>query len=285
MARIRTSATPPTLVALPANPHPIVATWIERSRAAAPATFDSPETAIRRRIWRVHDTILKEAEMRGHTIEHPKNSFHDVWLVIDGERVDWFFHERDYLRKVPLTKAELKHWLNAERTWRQVKVPSGFLVLTVRAEYNSDQRIDERPGHLLEKRAANILNKFESVATRTVEGRRWQAEFYMRQKRRARREKIRRIEEERWMRLRDMASEWSEAERLRKFVEAVARRMDELKPRPPRVDAWLDWARWRVDDFDPLAEDTEAVFAKTIQRPRRISEYEREFGEEEDEDA
>jgi hypothetical protein len=232
----------------------------------------------------VYDAVLKEAEKRGHRIEHLKN-FEDVWFEIGGEHVEWLLYERDNLRKVPLTKKELKSPFNSGRTWRQVKVASGFLVLVVSADYNSDHRIDERPGHLLENRAGRILDKFESVAARAADGRKWQAEFYVRQARRARRERIRQIEGERWMRLREMASEWNEAERLRKFVETVARRMDELKPRPPRVDAWLDWARWRIDDFDPLAEDTEAVFAKVVQRPRRMSDYEREFGVEEDEDG
>ncbi len=241
--------------------------------------------ALHRRRWRIQDALLKTAEKRGHKVGHPKDGVWPVWLWIGGERVDWSIYERDRLRKIPLTKAELKSPFNTPgRTWKQIAEPSGLFTITISAEYNGKRRLDEQPRRLFERRIDAIVDKLEAAAARTVEGKKWQADFERRQRRRAYRRKIAGIEADRWERLRELSAAWNEAERLRAFVSTVEQRMKDLTPRPPRVDAWLGWARWRIDDLDPLAEDTEAVFAKVIQRPRPMSEYEREFGEEEDDE-
>jgi len=257
-----------------AEPHPIIADWIARG-------WDEHPLVERRRL-RALNALLNSAQVRGYTIGRPKNENWPLWLVIRGERVDWRFRERCYQRKIPLTKDELRF---SSKPWKQILILSGYLVLSIKADYSSEKDIYERPGEQLEDCMEKILDRCEAMAAHAIEQKDyWAAWEERRREKLARRERAQKLadaEEERWSKLRRMAADWREAEYLRAFVDIVERRLSEMQDRPQRADLWLDWAHRRIEALDPLLRDPRAVYEATVQKPRSriLSDYERQFGE------
>src|SRR5262249_4065591 len=150
------------------------------------------------------------------------------------------------------------------RTWKQVAFPSGFLVLSVKADCASKKDIYEKPGKLFENRIAEILERFEAKAAYAKAQKDYWAEHERRRRQReARRRRPHTSEErdyERWSELRRLTAARMEAESLRAFVTAVSKRMDELENRPARFDLWLDWAHRRIDALDPFLQTAQDLY-------------------------
>lgn len=225
-------------------------------------------TVVGRRELRILDAILKAADARGHAICHNENALFEIWLVIGRERVDWHFREHYYYR--PLRPTELKHDPFESRP-KNVAEPSGYLILSIKADYSTKQVVREKPGMLFETRIEGILQKFEAKAAHAAEQRNlWEERErarWERQTRRLRMRTLERREEERWSDLCRMAADWKEANDLRAFVDLVAARMNELEKRPARADLWLAWARWRIDGLDPSRLDAPTVYETFVRNP------------------
>jgi len=70
-----------------------------------------------------------------------------------------------------------------------------------------------------------------------------------------RREEERRFQEEdakRFAQLRAHSKHWYEARELREYLAAVELEMRHR--RTPEFDEWLDWARRKVEELDPLSQ-------------------------------
>ena len=267
------------LIALPRAFHPLLAEKLahEKRRRELEASELLPEndwgpfhTAIGRRELRVQDAILKAADARGYAICHRNNALFGLWLLIDGERVDWEFRERYYYR--PPRPAEIEPddhpW---SRKQNNVAEPSGYLVLSIKAALSPKQDVHERYGHLFESRIDEILQKCEMKAAHAVAQRRqWEQRERARCERQARarcQQTLEEREDERWSELCRMAAAWRDADNLRAFVDLVAARMDELNQRPVRADLWLAWARRRIDALDPSRREARTVYEAIVQNP------------------
>jgi hypothetical protein len=225
-------------------------------------------TAIGRRKLRLLDAILKAADARGHAICHNENALFGIWLVIDRERVDWGFRERYYYRPLRPTEPKRDPFQSGQKN---VAEPSGYLVLSIKADYSTTQEVREKPGKLFETRIEEILQKFEAKAAHAAEKKKqWEESErarWERQKRRLRVRTLERREEERWSELCRMAADWKEANDMRAFVDLVAARMNELEKRPARADLWLKWAGWRIDTLDPSRRDAQAIYDDIVRNP------------------
>lgn len=261
---------------LPHDPHPIVAALL--------AELTGELSPFEKRRLCVRNALMNAAEARGHAIVHPDEDSWRVWFVIHGERVDWWTRERYSTRSMPLTKRELKS-APAGKPYKQELHPTGFLVLTIKADYSSEKVIYEKPQRPFEDRIEELLDQFEALAAHAIEQKNYWADWERRRLKklaqRRQKERLRAIEEQRWAKLRRMAADWEETERLRKFVGAVGRRLAKLKDRPARADLWIEWARRRIDALDPFRSDPRFIYETAVQKPRRrvLSDYEREFGE------
>lgn len=267
------------LIALPPAFHPLLAEKLahEKRRRELDESQLLPEndwgpfrTAIGRRELRVQDALLKAADARGHVLCHRPNALSGLWLLIDGERVDWEFRERYYYGP-PRTAQTGPDGHPPGRKQNNVAEPSGYLVLSIKAALSPKQDMHERYGHLFESRIDEILQKFEMKAAHAVAQRRqWAQRERARcecQARARRQQTLEERENERWSELCRMAAAWRDADNLRAFVNLVAARMDELNQRPVRADLWLAWARRRIDALDPSRREARTVYEAIVQNP------------------
>lgn len=283
---------------LPSNPHRLVAAWIEREKQARSAARSRgwtvhaglDQTDSGKRVFQMHDAILKAGEARGYAAEIPKDSRDPLGFAIRGEHVSWRIREGYRRRKVPLSKAELNTPFNLATgtTTKTLDEPSGALIVFLNARYNIEKRIDDTPRKPLKNRMGEILDWMDAAAAHAAARREEDNLTWRRrideQGRRQRLGTLIKREERRWSRLRQVTADRGEVERLLETVAAVRKRMSDGGIDTPRVEAWLQWAEGRIAGLDLMRREPEAIFNRLIARSKALTEYEREFGEEEPDD-
>lgn len=234
------------------------------------------------RTQEVVGALRKAVLGRGHTAVSDTGAF-----LINGEQIDWRIYEASVVRKVPLTKKERDDWLNsfiAKRGWRQVLEPGGSLVLAIKAGFHSEIRIVETRKRPLESRIESIVDRLEAIATESAERRAERDEarrrYQERQKRREERLRLEAIEDRKWEAFIELADDWAEAKRLRRFLDRIGK-LNEVSPdKSGRLADWLSWAREGVEARDPLSQGLDGFLERLF--PPEPSEYELNFGEPED---
>lgn len=257
-----------------AAPHRLVAAVIEANRQAEQNArrhgWPIQSQEMERRRLRILNALYQAIEKRGHHLDHPKDALSPVWCVIDSERID--FHIIEYLRltRVPLSPEELRSPLNIAdgRTTKSIRKPTALLVLLANAEFGQrPQRWPESSGRL-EDRVDAIVMQFERMAKRAAARRIELAELHREMAaeiaRRNERQARDRKEAADWERLRGLAADWSEAQRLRRFIDAIAGQLRELQDPDGHGRAWLDWAKALVDELDPLGKEAAETLGRLL---------------------
>lgn len=120
------------------NPHPIVAAWLEekrrlldpwgRGRRVARRLLLTP---LERRRYLISSALFRALEARGFTLSVDLARLREVSVSRGAAEIDFTLHEhvRQYRRE--LTKAERKKLFNLNRKWKQVREPTGKLVLRI----------------------------------------------------------------------------------------------------------------------------------------------------------
>jgi hypothetical protein len=261
-----------------AAPHRFVAAIIEEDREHAERarlnrwprqSWYQSEPGIRE--LRILSALYDALEKRGHRLEHPKGSVQPVWCVIGGERIEFYIIEYVRPTKVALSRAELKEPLNIAdgRTTKTVQKATGQLVLLASRKFQYQKRRWSDSDGPLEKQLGTIILKFEQMAEQAAADRiEWkernrqiEEKIACENEERARRQK----EEEDWERLREMARDWAEAERLRRFLDVVGTRLQPLSDEQGHGRTWLNWARARVAELDPMGTDAETTFSQLLE--------------------
>jgi hypothetical protein len=130
--RLRGILAYPQSIALPAEPHPLVATCIEWDRHADEAACKEnrevrakrEDTFMGRRKLRICDALFKAADTKGYGLECPDSCLSPVSLSINGRRIEWSLKELTSPMRVPLPKKELKRPDNVARgiTTQEIRV-------------------------------------------------------------------------------------------------------------------------------------------------------------------
>jgi hypothetical protein len=249
----------PQTIELPAEPHPLVAAWMEEERQSEKATLNEGRTIrpkredsyMGRRKLRISSALFKTAEAKGYGLEYPDGRVAPVSLSVRGQSIKWSLEEQTGLLTFKLFATCGRHMKT---------------------------RMSERMDKPFERRIEEVLRRFEKLADATIAYDRRSAEIERETEEeisaieRPRRLKV--MEKARWERLRQQAEDWHEAESLHAFIDAIEQALGK-KPRSGREIAWLDWARKRAERLDPLSR--RAVSARGITRWRydpHPSEYE-----------
>jgi hypothetical protein len=256
----------PQAIELPAEPHPLVAAWMEKERqteesARKEGRETSPkreDTYMGRRKLRISDALFKEAEAKGYGLERPDGYLAPVSLNIKGQCVEWSLEQQFSSRHVPLSKKEQKKPDNIARgiTTEVVYVPTGTFKLVAKIGFSRKTQMSERLDKPFEGRIEEVVGRFEKLADAAIEHEirleefRREMEEETKAKERPRRLKV--MEKARWKRLRKLTGNWHEAESLHAFIDAVERALGDT-PRSGREIAWLEWARNRAERLDPLS--------------------------------
>lgn len=273
---------PSASVRLPSKPHRLVGAWIEerrryremaRSKGWPTSTYGEIGN-VQKRVLCVYDALFKAAERRGHEITHERNALRPAWLVVEGERIDIKIWEKHRQHRILLTEEERRDPTNValNRRWKQVLEPTGALLFEARAVYRGigKRRWGDKPDAMLQYQAEAILTEIETIAAMAAERRRKEDERercrMMEARRRQHREALCLRTDRRWDLVRKEAAAWTEAETMRRFVDAMAVHMGDNPPL--RVAAWLKWARARADAMDPMTASRKYL-VRTLMTPNR----------------
>jgi len=149
----------------------------------------------------------------------------------------------------------------AERGWKQVLVPSGWLALLMSGDYQSQIRIEERPGAPFI--ASEIFKRLEQIgAYGAAERARHREEEQRRVNRSAERLRSIQVEEDRWNALNAAMNNMERARRLRSFIEIVSSYSPQRPDQERRVRKWKRWATAQADSIDPMANGFDDLLAR-----------------------
>lgn len=199
------------------------------------------------RALRILHALLTAFDGRGHQCRLQKGcSKYALEVVVGGSPVGLTLHER----------SNLVESTGAARAWRQHDaVPSGRLALAVGGPYSSF-RWSDRKRHSLEDALGEVVLDVEASAVHQVEaGKRYAAEQAIRQREQRRiQDGERRVAHRLALAddLATMAAAWSEAERLKAFLDAASHAVP-LAAQTQEFTAWLTWGRAHAAALDPLS--------------------------------
>jgi hypothetical protein len=266
-------------IALPADPHPLVAAWMEKERQAQEAVRKESrgfwpkrdDSYMGRRELRISDALFRAAQAKGYDLECPAGRLAPVSLRIRGRRVEWSLQKQTSPRRVPLSKKEQRNPDNIACgiTTETIHVPTGTFKLIAKSDRGMKTQISERMHKPFEQRVEEVLGRFEKLVDAVIAGEirsaEYQREYEEETRAKERPRRLRVMEEARWDRLREQTRNWHEAKSLRSFICAVERALC-AGPQSGRETAWLEWARTRVERLDPLSKN--AASARSITRWR-----------------
>lgn len=256
-----------------AVPHPFVATdirWFESVLRSGPKPpwFDTMWTPRWCRTLRIQDTLLKAIDKRPRfRVDTKPDTIRHIELVVYGERIRYAIGEYVVRSSVPLMKSELRKAAKSGQKTRYkiVETPTGKLYVSATGVYRGigSGCWSDEPGRPLEAQVETILLGLEAIAAEISAQRAKELEEEQRaEAQRAERRRPQEIEQSRWDNAWEMADAWQEAERMRRLIGALEKRMP-LKPhQASKLAKWLRWARARVDNLDPLTNDIDVVLAR-----------------------
>lgn len=256
--------------------HPIVAGWVaENERHLAQARRDrSPlhrpdlgwltwsETD--RRAKRILSGLFKAAEKHGVKVTEDKSV---VYLIVNSERVEIRLREKQKQVRRPKTEDE-KRYTSPSRDWMSELKPTGLLTLSIETcvpslpqrtwSETAEGQLETRLGEVL----AAIIAAGPILATQRqereeAERRHRQAEVELHRK-----AEQKRLDDNRWRRFMEFATQWSEVEVARNFLAATEAKIAELPDGDERnkIETWVPWLRDRVEQHNPLHAGATDVF-------------------------
>jgi len=201
----------------------------------------------KQRALRILHALLTAFDGRGHQCRLQKGySKYALEVVVGGSPVGLTLHER----------STLVESTGAARTWRQHdSVPSGRLALAVGGPHSSFRWSDRKQRPLDDALGEVILDVEASAAHQVEAGKRYAAEEAVRQREKARiRHEERRAAHRRALAedLATMAAAWSEAERIKAFLDAASHAVP-MGAQSQEFTDWLAWGRAHAAALDPLS--------------------------------
>lgn len=224
------------------------------------------------RALKIYDTLIKACEVRGYAVS-VSNSQKGAKTILSvlGENLEIGIRER-YTEKTS-DKSQGRSSVYQLREYG----PSGSLSLLIKNARHAKQKSwNDGRCQIIE----DCLNDFMEGLVHAAA-----SEKAIREKRereeRERRERIRLYEEAKKeqeeeqakvKKLRQEATDWSEAQRIRNYIMAIKEKAvfngDEIHP-DSDLDRWLTWANQQADRLDPLTESPPSVLEMQLEPPFR----------------
>lgn len=254
------------------RPHQVIAGWIDEREKQLKAAKKSRDTwgppvteftEVDHRRHRILDTLFKLLEHNG--VKVVIGEYRRVHLESSGEQIEFDLRQKNKQIKRPLTEQEKKWQLPGERPWKQELQPTGALVFAIKTYFVRQEWIDKDKASI-EKQLPNILAALLAAGPLLAEQRkqREEAEKRYREQERLRyeREEQRKQDDNRWQRFLELAHNWKEAEIARQFLSAIESEISDKEAAIGKRSAseWIEWAKNRLEDHDPLSGHPSVVF-------------------------
>jgi hypothetical protein len=211
------------------------------------------------RAIRIMNALVYALEARGFPVSTGQDDRKTVTVVtIQGEQVKFRLEESQKMAKRATKPGDT---LNEGYDY----VPSGKLVLTItsltwtgaRQHWHDTEKtpIENRLNSFI----AGLIAATEIIKIKRVEQERRQREWAAEHLRRAEAERLRVEAEKRINELDRVVANWQKSQIIRSFCDSVAQRMcggggGVINPEG-ELGKWLDWARRRADELDPIRPD------------------------------
>jgi hypothetical protein len=256
------------------RPHPVIAAWIEeRRRRRQEARIDPwrrmsdvPDfSAIERRRHRFLDALFKVLERQAFKAKIGERG--EVCLEVERERLEFELKEKYRQVRRPLTEEEKKRGYNIDRPWKQELQPTGILQFSIKTHLDSalDHVWTDRPEGPIETQLPEIVATLMLAGPILTERRRQHEEAERRrfEEERRRYEEQQRLQQDRnrWRHFVGLAHRWQEAEAARHFLAELENKLlgNDATFGNRSASGWVEWARERLAEYDPLAGDAVAV--------------------------
>lgn len=269
------------------KPHPLVAQFKEAARTAREdkgvlvLNYDKvlrvrTSAAQLRRALILMDTLIKQLERRGHSVQIGGRGKETELVLAEGQ-VSFRLDERTTRTAPPSppsrTRRKGRTELEVLAVWRpsHVMLPTGEFSLEFgRYRLGGCKSVwKDRPGMPLERQLKDVLAAVPSweaalrIRRLEEEGREVRAQEFERQRvERARIQEVLRLQ--RTALVRNVRS-WERAERLRRFLMAAEAK---LAPTDETL-VWMEWTKSQIEALDPLSSDSRAVTGLDVE----ISQY------------
>jgi hypothetical protein len=257
------------------KPHQIVANWLEqreRKRREArtnPNPFFAPRalapwSELDRRRHRLLDALFKALESRGGAVSDTERGLQCV--TIEGEKIEFQIREKLKQLKVPVAEKDRLYYSSG---FRQELTGTGRLVFAIktylRGPHNEEWlETETRP---LEDQLPRIVDRLfegaEILKAWHLEQEQEREQWRQEAAQRAEQQRLAK-EEERWTRFVALAQTWRTNQSVATFIDAL-----EAMPHEPGAQAadktvheWLQWAKRRLGEQDPLAQGVADMFAR-----------------------
>lgn len=224
------------------------------------------------RALKIYDALIKACEVRGYAISMRNYERNNRTIVsVLGENIEIGIRERCTEKKTDESKNK-----SSVYQWREYG-PSGSLSLLIKNAWHAQQKSwNDGKCQVIE----DCLNDFLEGLVRAAA-----SEKAMREKReeekRERQEKIRLYEQakkeqeeeqNKVKKLRQEATDWNEAQRIRDYIYATKEKAisngDEIHS-DSGLGKWLTWANQQADRIDPLAKSPPSVLDVEVEPPFR----------------
>lgn len=259
------------------RPHPIVAGWIakhEQNKKEARRDRDpwmnetikaNELTQIDRRMNRILNTLFKTLERHGAEIEEGDRGA--LFVVVQGEKVEFLIREKNKQIRRPLTEDE-KRWWNSGKKWMQELHPTGKLLFAIKTYLPRGLREEwlETDAKPMETLLPDIIACFLSAGPLLADQRREreEAERVRQAAEQERQEERRRLKKDdnRWRRFVDISKQWRDAELAREFLAELRKAEMALDDKfdSRTVGDWIRWVEGRLETDDPLNHGASAIF-------------------------
>ncbi|NSY70315.1 hypothetical protein G6L35_13875 [Agrobacterium tumefaciens] len=261
---------PQTSTEKPPAPHPMLA-QIQKAfnKAKNPAeltlisvgAFKIRATPMRsERIIAIISTILAAGMSENWEVRTTKDREWD--LLANDARIELAINENT--RKVPHipTPAEIRD--QQRYSWNDIPefdhVPSGEMKLTITNGSYLGVRTNWSDGkkQTLESVLPSLIEGISIVGaalyTRRLEREEREREWELQRKQEAERQRLRQIQHTRFAILKEQASQYHEAEKLRAYIGNVKLKLTSLPPNDRSgVEEWIAWAESSIEQLDPLS--------------------------------
>jgi hypothetical protein len=246
-------------------PHAIIAGWIaEQRRRRKNARLDPwrrPSdyrfTEVEQRRHRIFDALFKTLERHGFKAK--LGDRYEVYLEIEGERVDFDLRERKKQVRRPLTEEEKRSPYAPARGFVQEMQLTGELIFALKTHLVDGAKHEWRDGEqTLETQLPDIVSLILLAGPILKERRRQYEEAEARRReeehRRYKEQERRQTDANQWRRFVEIAEYWRDLEVARQFLSALEKSSLGLAftVNERSLGDWLSWAHEKVEAADPL---------------------------------